>query len=149
MEENFILTYLCKFDENGTRGETYDTAGMSKEEKQSKLDAGFIEITEEEWHYLVGNKGQGANGTGYIYDVANKEVKSAPPAPEPTKAERAEQKKAQLDASYEADKKELLSQYAEAVAYNDTDTAKAVQEQLTALDVQYDADYRAAEEGSE
>lgn len=149
MEENFTLTYLCKFDENGNRGETYDTAGMSKEEKQSKLDADFIEITEEEWHYLVGNKGQGDNGTGYIYDVANKEVKSAPPAPEPTKAERAEQKKAQLDASYEADKKELLSQYAEAVAYNDTDTAKAVQEQLTALDTQYDADYRAAEEGSE
>ena len=148
MEEK-ELTYLCKFDENGTRGETYDTAGMSKEEKQSKLDNGFIEITEEEWHYLVGNKGQGDNGAGYIYDVANKKVKSAPPAPEPTKAEVAEQKKAQLDASYEADKKELLSQYAEAVAYNDTDTAKAVQEQLTALDAQYDADYRAAEEGSE
>lgn len=146
MEENFTLTYLCKFDENGNRGETYDTAGMSKEEKQSKLDSGFIEITEEEWHYLVGNKGQGDNGTGYIYDVANKKVKSAP---EPTKAEVVEQKKAQLDASYEADKKELLSQYAEAVAYNDADTAKAVQEQLTALDTQYDADYKAAEEGSE
>lgn len=148
MEEK-ELTYLCKFDENGNRGETYDTAGMSKEEKQSKLDDGFIEITEEEWHYLVGNKGQGDNSTGYIYDVANKKVKSAPPAPEPTKAEVAEQKKAQLDASYEADKKELLSQYAEAVAYNDVDTAKTVQEQLTALDAQYDADYRAAKEGSE
>lgn len=148
MEENFILTYLCRFDEYGTRGETYDTAGMSKEEKQSKLDSGFIEITEEEWHYLVGNKGQGDNNTGYIYDVAAKKVKSAPPAPEPTAEEEAEQKKAQLDASYEANKKELLSQYAEAVAYNDTDTAKAVQEQLTALDTQYDADYKAAEEGS-
>lgn len=148
MEENFILTYLCKFDENGNRGETYDTAGMSKEEKQLKLDSGFIEITEEEWHYLVGNKGQGDNGTGYIYDVAAKQVKSAPPAPEPTAEEVAEQKKAELDASYEADKKELLKQYTEAVAYNDVDTAKAVQEQLTALDTQYDADYKAAEEGS-
>ena len=67
----------------------------------------------------------------------------------PTKAEVVEQKKAQLDASYEADKKELLSQYAEAVTYNDADTAKAVQEQLTALDTQYDADYKAAEEGNE
>ena len=89
------LTYLCKFDADGNRGETYDTAGMSDEEKQSKLDDGFIEITEEEWHYLVGNKGAGDNGTGYIYDVANEKVKSAPPAPEPTKAEVAEQKKAQ------------------------------------------------------
>ena len=149
MEENFILTYLCKFDENGNRGETYDTASMSKEEKQSKLDDGFIEITEEEWHYLVGNKGQGDNGAGYIYDVANKKVKSAPAAPEPTVEEVVEQKKAQLDASYGAGKKELLSQYAEAIAYNDADTAKAVQEQLTALDAHYDADYRAAEEGSE
>ena len=85
MEEK-ELTYLCEFDENGNRGETYDTAGMSKEEKQSKLDAGFVEIAEEEWNYLVGNRGQGDNNTGYIYDVATKKVKSAPPAPEPTTA---------------------------------------------------------------
>ena len=144
-----MCTYLCKFNPAGRRMDTRLACEYTDEQKQEFIDRGFIEITEEEWHYLVGNKGTGDNGTGYIYDVANKEVKSAPPAPEPAKAEVAEQKKAQLDASYEADKKELLSQYAEAVAYNDADTAKAVQEQLTALDAQYDADYRAAEEGSE
>lgn len=134
MEENFTLTYLCKFDENGTRGETYDTAGMSKEEKQSKLDDGFIEITEEEWHYLVGNKGQGDNGTGYIYDVANKEVKSAPPAPEPTKAERL----SQLDAQYEADKAELSKYYVEAVLSGNATAQTDIKTELDTLTSEYD-----------
>ena len=134
MEENFTLTYLCKFDENGTRGETYDTAGMSKEEKQSKLDDGFIEITEEEWHYLVGNKGAGDNGTGYIYDVANKEVKSAPPAPEPTKEERL----SQLDAQYNADKAELSKYYVEAVLSGNTDAQTDIKAELDALTTEYD-----------
>lgn len=134
MEENFTLTYLCKFDEKGNRGETYDTAGMSKEEKQSKLDNGFIEITEEEWHYLVGNKGAGDNGTGYIYDVANKEVKSAPPAPEPTKEERL----SQLDAQYSADKAELSKYYVEAVLSGNTDAQTDIKTELDALTTEYD-----------
>ena len=134
MEENFTLTYLCKFDEKGNRGETYDTAGMSKEEKQSKLDDGFIEITEEEWHYLVGNKGQGDNGTGYIYDVANKEVKSAPPAPEPTKEERL----SQLDAQYNADKAELSKYYIEAVFSGNTNAQTDIKTELDALTTEYD-----------
>ena len=143
------MNYMSLFDTDGKRVTSVPCDDDLTDEKKTALKAdGYVEIDEDEWNYLVGNKGQGDNGTGYIYDVANKKVKSAPPAPEPTKAEVAEQKKAQLDASYEADKKELLSQYAEAVAYNDADTSKAVQEQLTALDAQYDAGYREAEEGS-
>ena len=138
------ITFLCKFDTEGNRGETYDTAGMSDEDKQTKLDNGFVEITSEQWHYLVGNKGNGDNGTGYIFDVENKQVKSAPAI---SNDEIIEQKKAILDSEYQTNKAELLKQYSEALAYNDTDTATTIQEQLAELDSQYDTAYADIEEG--
>ena len=143
MEENFTLTYLCKFDENGTRGETYDTAGMSKEEKQSKLDAGFIEITEEEWHYLVGNMGTGDNNTGYIYDVANKEVKSAPPAPEPTKAERADI----LASEYEANISALKQDIVLAMADGDSELVDELKTEKASVLTEYQSKLREIKNG--
>ena len=138
------IAFLCKFDTDGNRGETYDTVGMSDEDKQTKLDNGFIEITSEQWHYLVGNKGNGDNGTGYIYDIENKQVKSAPAI---SNDKLIEQKKVILDCEYQTNKAELLKQYSEALAYSDTDTATTIQEQLAELDSQYDTAYADIEEG--
>ena len=90
--------YLCVFDENGRRGETYLSCEYSDTEKQKMLEAGFVEITQEEWEYYVGNKGAGDNGTGYIRGKDGKPVSA--PAHVPTK----EEKLAQLDAQYDADK---------------------------------------------
>ena len=137
------ITFLCKFDSDGNRGETHDTAGMSDEDKQAKLDDGFIEITAEQWHYLVGNRGKGDNGTGYIFDVENKQVKSAPAI---SKDELIKRKKAVLDYEYQTSKAELLKQYSEALAYSDTDSAETIQEQLNELDEQYDTAYTTIEE---
>lgn len=142
MEEK-ELTYLCKFDENGSRGETYDTAGMSKEEKQSKLDSGFIEITEEEWHYLVGNKGTGDNNTGYIYDVANKKVKSAPPAPEPTKAERADS----LASEYEANISALKQDIVLAMADGDSELVDELKTEKASVLAEYQSKLEAIKNG--
>ena len=138
------ITFLCKFDTDGKRDETYATVGMSDEDKQTKLDNGFVEITSEQWHYLVGNRGNGDNGTGYIYDIENKQVKSAPAI---SNDKLIEQKKVILDCEYQTNKAELLKQYSEALAYSDTDTATTIQEQLAELDSQYDTAYADIEEG--
>jgi hypothetical protein len=57
--------------------------------------------------------------------------------PEPTK----EEKLAELDAQYNADKADLLTAYQTAMLYGDTDTMESLKADLTALDEQYDEDY--------
>lgn len=75
------ITYLCKFDKVGSRGETHATAGMRDEEKSAYLASGFVEIPESEWLYYIGGMGGGINGTGYIRDPETGKPVSAPPAP--------------------------------------------------------------------
>ena len=80
------ITYLCKFDKEGNRGETYTTAGMRDEDKSAYLATGYVEIPESEWLYYIGGMGGGDNGTGYIRDPKTGKPVSAPPAP-PVEAE--------------------------------------------------------------
>ncbi len=76
---------LSKFDEYGRRitsvveGIHYTT----NEEKQSYIDSGYIETSEEDWNYYIGNHGEGENGTGYIRDPNTGKPIPAPPL-EPT-----------------------------------------------------------------
>lgn len=77
------MEYLAKFDADGRRVATvcesvhYATAA----ERQNYLKDGYIAISEEDYHYYVGNRGQGDNGTGYIRDAVTGKPVSAPPAP--------------------------------------------------------------------
>ena len=74
------MTYLCKFNEHGERGETYPVDDeMSREARQEYVDAGFVEISESEWRTYVNSVGE--NGTGYIRDPKTGKPVSAPPAP--------------------------------------------------------------------
>lgn len=74
------MTYLCKFNEHGERGETYPVDDeMSREARQEYVDAGFVEISESEWRTYVNSVGE--NGTGYIRDPQTGKPVSAPPAP--------------------------------------------------------------------
>ena len=66
------VTYFCKFDEEGRRTETKLSVDITNTD-------GYTELTEEQMQFLWGNKGQGDNGTGYVY--INGEIVSAPPAP--------------------------------------------------------------------
>jgi hypothetical protein len=134
-------TYLCKFDENGKRGATYPTAGMTAEEKQQKIADGFVEISEEDWNYYVGNKGQGTNGTGYIRGKDGKPVDA--PAYVPSKEEQL----AALDSQYNADKAELTQYFAEAVLADDTETQAELRQELEELNAEYTAKRKEIEEG--
>ena len=49
-------TYLCKFDLNGFRRETYLSCEYTDEQKAEMIAQGFVEIDEDEWNYYVGNK---------------------------------------------------------------------------------------------
>lgn len=129
--------YLCLFDENGRRGETHLACEFSESEKQKMLEAGFVEISEEDWNYYVGNKGAGDNGTGYIRGEDGKPVSA--PAHVPSK----EEKLAQLDAQYDADKAQLREYVTNALLACDDDLLADIQAEMTAIDSEYEAERQA------
>jgi hypothetical protein len=130
------MNYLTKFDSNGYRITSYPKdASMSQEEYDRLIAEGYIEISEEDWNYYVGNKGTGANGTGYIRGADGK------PTDAPVYVPTIEEQFAQLDAQYNADKADLLTAYQTAMLYGDTDTMESLKVDLQALDDQYDEDY--------
>ena len=138
--------YLCKFDLEGKRISTV-VSGIhfeTDEEKQRYIDDGYIETSNEDYAYYVGNMGNGVNGTGYVRGKNGKPT-DAPTytPPEPTK----EEKLAQLVAQYEADKAEILKYYADAMIHGDTELMAELAKEMTALDEQYATDYEALKEG--
>lgn len=133
-------TYLCKFDSAGCRTETLLTCEFTEEEKAAKIADGYIEISEEDWNYYVGNNGTGANGTGYIRGADGKPTDA--PAYVPTK----EEKLAQLDAQYDADKAELTQYYAEAALAGDTDLQAELRAELEEMNADYIAARQEIEE---
>lgn len=132
-------TYLCKFDENGRRTETLLTCEFTEEEKQQKIAEGYIEISEEDWNYYVGNNGAGANGTGYIRGADGK------PTDAPAYVPTTEEKKQALIAQYESDKAELQKQLIEAILYSDTALQGEIKADMADVDVQFDADIKELE----
>ena len=75
--------YLAKFDASGHR-ETTVVSGVhysTDDERQGYLDGGYILISDEDYQHYIGNRGMGANGTGYIRDTKTGKPVSAPPAP--------------------------------------------------------------------
>ena len=70
------MAYLAKFDDSGACRAIY-LAGT----KTAEDAAGCVEISDEEWAYYIGNRGQGDNGTGYIRGAETGKPVSAPPAP--------------------------------------------------------------------
>ena len=113
---------------------------ITEEEKAEKLEQGYIEISEEDWDYYVGNKGQGANGTGYIRGADGKPTDA--PAYVPTK----EEKLVALDSQYDSDKAELTKYFTDALLAGDTDTQEELQAELLELDADYKEQRKAIEE---
>lgn len=73
------MTYMILFDEDGKRATTYPVdKTMSDKQKESLIDNGFIETSEEDWEYYVGYHGTGDNGTGYVRDKETGKPVSAP-----------------------------------------------------------------------
>lgn len=134
-------TYLCKFDTNGRRTETLLTCEFTEEEKQQKIADGYIEISEEDWSYYVGNKGNGKNGTGYIRGADGKPTDA--PAYVPTKAE----KLAALDVQYDNDKIVLSKYFTEAALSGDTALQEELRQELDDLNAKYTTKRKEIEEG--
>ena len=124
--------YLCLFDSDGRRGETYLVCEYSEEQKAEMLEKGFVEISQEEWEYYVGNKGNGDNGTGYIRGKDGKPISA--PAYVPTK----EEKLAQLDAKYDNDKAQLREYIGNALLLGDDELISDLRAEMTALDEAYE-----------
>ena len=131
--------YLAKFDENGNRTETYITAGYTEEQKNQMYADGFVDLSEEDWNYYVGNRGAGDNGTGYVRDMITGKPVSAPPAPKPSKAQRI----AQLEKDFESARFTIGTYYMEAVLDGNVEVQKDLQTELSELKEQFGSDVAA------
>ena len=132
-------TYLCKFDSNGRRTETLLACEYSDEQKAEKIADGYIEISEEEWNYYVGNKGNGANGTGYVRGADGK------PTDAPAHVPTTEEKKQAIIAQYESDKAGLQEQLIDAILHDDTELQNEIKAEMTAVDEAFDEAIRELE----
>lgn len=132
-------TYLCKFDSAGRRTETLLSCEFTEEEKAEKLAEGYIEISQEDWNYYVGNKGAGANGTGYIRGADGK------PTDAPAYVPTTEEKKQAIIAQYESDKVGLQEQLIDAILHDDTDLQGEIKAEMTAVDEAFDEAIRELE----
>ena len=136
--------YLCKFDSAGKRTETLlEGVHYKASEEAQKLADGYVSVSDEDYLYYTNNKGDGANGTGYIRGADGKPTDA--PAHELSK----EEKLAELDARYDKDKAEIIKYYNEAIFADDTKTMADLKEEMAEIDAKYKADRKAIEEGSE
>ena len=126
--------YLAKFDENGYRTETHIAAEYTEEQKSQMYADGFVDLSEEDWNYYVGNRGAGDNGTGYVRDMTTGKPVSAPPAPKPSKAQRI----SQLEQDYSKARFELGTYYMEAVLDGNVEVQKDLQAEMAAVKAEYE-----------
>ena len=131
--------YLAKFDENGYRTATYIAAEYTDEQKSQMYADGFVDLSEDDWNYYVGNMGAGDNGTGYVRDMITGKPVSAPPAPKPSKAQRI----AQLEKDFESARFTIGTYYMEAVLDGNVEVQKDLQVELTELKEQFESDVAA------
>lgn len=125
------MNYMSLFDADGKRVTSVPCDDDLTDEKKAALEAeGYVEIGEDEWHYYVGNKGAGDNGTGYV----RKDGKPvSAPAYVPTAAEQVDT----LAATYETQVKELDDQIMLAMADGDSDLVTELKEEKAATLKEY------------
>ena len=97
-----LITYFCKFNKNGEREASVPSTMVDRYGgKENLISDGYIEISDEDYQYYVGNRGQGNNGTGYIRDSTTGKPISAP-ARVITLEERANALKAEYESNVKA-----------------------------------------------
>lgn len=133
--------YLCKFDGAGKRTATVvDGVHFSTdEEKQKYLDDGYIETSDEDYAYYVGNRGAGANGTGYVRGADGK------PTDAPAIVVTTEQKQASIAADYESQISELKDALATATLAGDESLIAELKSEYAEVKAEYEAALKGAE----
>jgi hypothetical protein len=119
------MNFLCKFDSQGYRRETYLSCEYTDEQKAEMIAQGYVEINEEEWQLYCEDGGQ-------KYIRVDGKPTHAPPH-EPTKTE----KLAQLEAEYEAAKKELKDYLMDAMLADDSDTVTDIKAEMADIEEEY------------
>lgn len=133
--------YLCKFDNDGKRTATViDGVHFSTvAEKQKYLDDGYIETSDEDYAYYVGNRGAGANGTGYVRGADGK------PTDAPAIVVTTEQKQASIAADYELQIAELKDALATATLAGDESLIAELKSEYAEVKSEYEAALKEAE----
>lgn len=133
--------YLSKFDEDGRRIATVlDGIHFSTDaEKQAYLDDGYVETSEEDYAYYVGNRGNGANGTGYIRGADGK------PTDAPAVVVTTAQKQASIAADYESQISELKDALATATLAGDESLIAELKTEYAEVKSEYEAALKEAE----
>ena len=133
--------YLCKFDTDGKRTATViDGVHFSTaEEKQKYLDDGYIETSDEDYAYYVGNRGTGANGTGYIRGVDGKPIDA------PAIVVTTEQKQASIAADHESQISELKDALATATLAGDESLIAELKTEYAEVKAEYESALKEAE----
>lgn len=133
--------YLCKFDDNGKRTATvidgvhFSTAA----EKQKYLNDGYIETSDEDYAYYVGNRGTGANGTGYVRSVDGR------PTDAPAVVVTTAQKQASIAVDYESQISELKDALATATLAGDESLIAELKTEYAEVKAEYEAALKEAE----
>lgn len=133
--------YLCKFDTDGKRTATVvDGVHFSTVEKKQKyLDDGYIETSDDDYAYYVGNRGTGANGTGYIRGADGK------PTDAPAFVVTIEQKQASIAGEYESQISELKDALATATLAGDESLIAELISEYANVKSEYEAALKEAE----
>lgn len=133
--------YLCKFDFDGKRIATVaEGIHFSTEaEKQKYLDDGYIETSDDDYAYYVGNRGTGANGTGYIRGADGK------PTDAPAVVVTTEQKQASIAADYESQIGELKDALATATLAGDDTLIDELKAEYAEVKTEYEKSLKGAE----
>lgn len=133
--------YLSKFDEDGRRIATVldDIHFSTDAEKQAYLDDGYVETSEEDYAYYVGNRGNGANGTGYIRGADGK------PTDAPAVVVTTAQKQASIAADYESQIGELKDALATATLAGDESLIAELKTEYAEVKSEYEAALKEAE----
>lgn len=132
------LTYLCKFDETGRRGETRLACEYTDEQKEAMIADGFVEISQEDWEL-------------YCEDGGNKYIRGADGKPTlaPSHVPTIEEKLAALNREYAAEKSRLKDYMLNADLMADDETKAELQEEYTELEAWYDEEYKEIMGGEE
>ena len=132
--------YLCKFDATGRRTETLlEGIHFTASEKAEKLSEGYVEVSDEDYLYYTNNKGDGANGTGYIRGTDGKPVSA------PARVVTKEEKAAAISSTYAAQIAELKDALATATLAGDTDLIASLKADYTTAMAEYQAALKGAE----
>ena len=133
--------YLCKFDFYGNRIATVaEGIHFSTEaEKKKYLDDGYIETSDDDYAYYVGNRGAGANGTGYVRGADGK------PTDAPAIVVTTEQKQASIATDYESQISELKDALATATLAGDESLIAELKSEYAEVNAEYETALKGAE----